>query len=192
MKYIINIHGYNGKKENNIYRSLIKMDFDNNIHIMSIQLTNSPINDYNSLLNLIKSLNGPTIITSKSLGSFYGCIFNGYFDIPCICFNPSFNPLINISFNKDDEDFIIKHNYNFFDFNRNITCYISKEDKRIDQVKQFQDFKFLKYTDNIVLSNYNHDFDGIEYDIDLLNQFKNKILFYFNEIDKFNIDSIDY
>ncbi len=180
MRYILNIHGYNGNRENNIFRVLKSMDFEKETRILTIQLNNKPKTDFQMLIDLIKTVDDSMVITSKSLGSFYGCLLNKYYKIPCICFNPSFDPLKNIKFLNDDHNFILDHDYKNFDFDFGITCFMSLDDKRIDHRKNITNYKFLKYTDNIIVKDYDHDFNYIEEDSWLVDTFKNKVNSYFN------------
>ena len=96
MNYIINLHGYNGNKNNNIFKILKNMKFNYDVKIISIQLSNKPKEDFEMLVNFVKRLDSSVVITAKSLSSFYACILNSMFKIPCICFNPSFDLLKNI------------------------------------------------------------------------------------------------
>lgn len=185
MNYIINLHGYNGNKNNNIFKILKNMKFNYDVKIISIQLSNKPKEDFKMLVNFVKRLDSSVIIVSKNLSSFYACLLNSMFKIPCICFNPSFDPLKNIVFkDENDIEFIKEKDFKNFDFDQDIACFMSTNDNRIDHLEHIKKYPFLKYTENIIVDDHDHDFTKLESDKETVNLFKNLIEYYFLKLSK--------
>jgi len=161
------------------------MKFNYEVKIISIQLSNKPKEDFKMLVNFVKRLDGSVIIVSKSLSSFYACLLNSMFKIPCICFNPSFDPLKNIVFkDENDIEFIKEKDFKNFDFDQDIACFMSTNDNRIDHLEHIKKYPFLKYTENIIVDDHDHDFTKLESDKETVNLFKNLIEYYFLKLSK--------
>lgn len=183
MRTILNISGYNGKSENNICRLVKGMFFDFDVDIVSPILAHKPSIDYPNLLDTMKSIQGPVVITAKSMGAFYAGLLNSSCKAPVICFNPSFNPLKNLSFSDEDARVLSGNDYAGFVLGQSMTCCMSTGDMRIDHLEQIKKYAFLAKSYNVLIGGYNHDFDGIEEDEYLTHLTKHTIEYYFAKID---------
>ncbi len=70
MRTIVNISGYNGQPENNIFRLVNSMSFGFDVKIVAPRLAHKPSLDYPYLLDIVKSIQDPVVIMAKSMGAF--------------------------------------------------------------------------------------------------------------------------
>lgn len=144
--YFLNVHGYQGHSGNNVFQ-MLKACFPE-VEIISPQLVNKPSIDFSTLKRIIINKADYGIAFGKSLGGFYVCHLNKILNMPCICINPSFEPWINNIFEDEDLEFLSAYSFETFEFLKNITCLFEMTDERVNHLRAFDKFPFLKETNN--------------------------------------------
>lgn len=183
--YFLNVHGYQGHSGNNVFQMLNACFPD--VEIISPQLVNKPSIDFSTLKRIVINKADFGIAFGKSLGGFYVCHLNKMFNMPCICINPSFEPWINNVFENEDLEFLSSHSFETFEFLKNITCLFEMTDERVNHLRAFGKFPFLKETSNYWYSTGSgHDFNVIETDRLIHEQIKRVVNYYQTEFYRYN------
>lgn len=183
--YFLNVHGYQGHSDNNVFR-MLKVCFPD-VEIISPQLVNKPSIDFSTLKRIIINKADYGIAFGKSLGGFYVCHLNKILNMPCICINPSFEPWINNIFEDEDLEFLSDHSFETFEFLKNITCLFEITDERVNHLRAFDKFPFLKETNNyLYTTGSGHDFDVIKTDKLIQEQIKRVVNYYQTEFCRYN------